>query len=93
MVGHERELWVIHRGKDKRLYYSIFDGLGWTDWKEIPGDGQTESRPIAVTRGKDIIVAIRGRDGKIYLNTREERRPGRPDHPGRPDYPDHRDRR
>ena len=59
------------RGIDDRIYTNQGDGSArWSGWNEVPGNGLTNSQPAAFYENKTLNVYVKGTDGKIYKNSR-----------------------
>jgi parallel beta-helix repeat protein len=52
---------LVVRGVDNRIYYRVWSGNGWEDWKVLPG--ATIDSPAAVLLGNELQVVVRGSDG------------------------------
>jgi hypothetical protein len=65
---------IFVRGSDNRIYQTDYDGIGFHEWAEVPGDGLTLSGPAAtffappVITPHGLMLFVRGTDNRIYQN-------------------------
>lgn len=60
------DLWVVVRGVDNQIYFSIKNADGWTEWQVVPGNNLTPSAPAATVWNGNLYLFVQGIDNHIY---------------------------
>jgi len=63
---YNSRLWLFLTATNDRLYRASFNGLSWSSWLLLPGEGQTQQAPGAVSKGTTMWLFIRSALGEIF---------------------------